>query len=136
MAAALATAGATASFAQSTGTTTDSTTTTTAPTCSGGRHHHHGILTSDERAQLKTAREKVFASNAGLKTDAENLKSQFKALRSEGKGTATEAQWQALKAQAQSFHQQMQAAELNVDPTLAPIFAKLAAAHQGWHHSS
>jgi len=115
----LGTASATATFAQSTNTPS-----TTAPTCpAGGCHHHHdSVLTADERAQLKKAKEAVFAANP-------SLKQQFETLKSQGKDGATKDQWQSL-------HQQLRAAELNIDPTLAPIFAKLDAAHQNWHHHS
>ena len=113
LALALGTAGVTASFAD------DSTTSTTPPTCSGGcwHHHRHSVLTSAEKAELKTARKTALADNP-------SLKQQFEALK--GNPNATKADWQALKAQ-------VRAAELAVDPNLAPIFAKLAAAH---HHSA
>ena len=134
LALALGTATATATFAQST-----TTTSTTPPTCSaGGKYHHHGlasVLSADEIAQLKAAHEKALAGDSSLQTAQANLKSQFQALKAEGKDTATKTQWQALKAQAHAFHQQMRAAELKIDPTLAPVFSKLEAAHKNWHHS-
>jgi multidrug resistance efflux pump len=110
LALALATASVTATFAQ----------TTTPPTCSAGGHHHHdSVLTADEQAQLKTAHDAALAANP-------SLKQQFEALK--GNTSATKADWKALKAQ-------LRAAELAADPTLAPIFAKLEAAHKNWHHS-
>jgi hypothetical protein len=133
LALALGTASITATFAQTTNAPS-----TTAPTCSGGgwHHHHDSVLTADEKAQLEKARTAVFAANPSLQTTQANLKQQFETLKSEGKGNVTKDQWQALRQQEQAFHQQLQAAELNIDPTLAPIFAKLQAAHQNWHHSA
>jgi hypothetical protein len=134
LALALGTASATAIFADSTSTTS---TTTTAPTCSAGGHHHLGsVLTADEITQLKTAHDTAIANNSSLKTQEDNVKAQFETLKGEGKGVATKDQWQALHEQARTFHQNLKAAELAVDPTLAPIFAKLEAAHQNWHHSA
>jgi hypothetical protein len=107
----LGTAGATATFAQSTPSTTTSS--TTAPTCSGGWHHHHSVLTDAEKTELKTARTTALANNPSLQQQFETLK---------GNASATKADWKALKAQ-------LHAAELATDPNLAPIFAKLEAAH-------
>jgi len=102
------------------------------------RQHHDSVLTEAERAQLHKARTAALAANGTLQTEKASLKQQFEALRSEGKGSATPAQWQALHQQALTFHQNLKSAELLIDPTLAPIFAKLEAAHQGfhggWHH--
>ena len=63
------------------------------------------------------------------------LKQQFKALVA-NKATATPDQFKALHQQAQALHQQLRSAELQIDPNLAPIFAKLDAAKQAHHHSS
>jgi len=133
MALALGTASITATFAQTTNAPS-----TTAPTCStGGCHHrHHGsVLTGAERAQLKTAHTQAIASNGALQTEQASLKQQFKTLKSEG-DSATQAQWQALHQQATTFHQNLKAAELLFDPSLGPVFAKLEAAHQNWHHGN
>jgi phage gp16-like protein len=134
LALALATASVTASFAQSTSSTT--TTTTTPPTCSaGGKHHHDSVLTADEKAQLKAAKEAAFVADPSLKTEHDSLKSQFAALKAEGKGVATKDQWQALHQQKHAFEVKLHAAEVTAVPTVAPIIAKLEAAHHG-HHSS
>jgi len=112
LALALGTASATATFAQSTNTPS-----TTAPTCSAGKHHHEdSVLTEAEKAQLKTAREAALAANP-------SLKQQYETLKSEGKSPATKADRKAL-------HAQLRTAELSIDPSLAPIFAKLDAAHK------
>lgn len=129
LALALATASVTATFAQTT-----STTTPAAPTCTAGGGHHHGsVLTAAEKAQLKTARDEAFATDPSLKADEDTLKQQFESLKSAG-DSATVDQKNALHAQARDFHQKLQAAELKLDPTLAPVFAKLQAAHKHGHH--
>jgi hypothetical protein len=130
MALALGTATITAGFAQTTNTPS-----TNAPTCSmGGWHHHHheSVLTAAEKAELKTAKTQALASNGTLQTQEAALKAQFATLKSEG-DSATKADWQALHQQAETFHKNLKAAELLVDPNLAPVFAKLEAAHQNWH---
>ncbi len=129
LALALGTASATATFAQ---------TTNTAPTCPAGGCHHHGdsVLTPDEKAQLKTAREKAFAADPSLQTEQENLKTQFEALKGEGKGAATKDQRKALHEQREAFATKLHAAEVAADPGVAPIIAKLEAAHKNGHHHS
>jgi Spy/CpxP family protein refolding chaperone len=134
LALALGTASVTATFAQTTNTPS-----TTPPTCSaGGGHHHQGdsILTADEKAQLKAARQAAFAADPTLKTEAASLRQQFENLKSQGKGGATKAQWQALREQRHDFETKLHAAELNADPTVAPILTKLEAAKKNWHHHS
>jgi len=86
-----------------------------------------------EKAQLRKARETVLAANPGLQTQRASLRQQFQSLRSQGT-SATPAEWAALRQQKQALRGQVRAAELSVDPTLAPIFAKLDAAHP--HHST
>jgi len=129
---ALSTASVTATFAQTTPTPS-----TTAPTCSGGgwHHHHESVLTAAEKTQLKTAYTAALAGNGTLQAEQASLKQQFETLKGDG-SSATQAQWQALHQQKETFHKNLKAAELLIDPTLAPIFAKLKAAHQGCHHSS
>jgi len=127
LAVALGMASATASFADTT-----STTTTTPPPGGGGwQHHMDKILTPAEQTELKNAHDAVMATNPALKTQEASLQQQRETLKN---GTATDAQKQALFTQMHQFHQDLQTAELKVDANLAPIFAKLAAAHKGWHH--
>jgi len=132
LALAMGAATVTATFAQTTNTPS-----TTAPTdlAGGGWHHHHhgNILTPTEWAQLKKAKEQALASNGTLQSEETSLKQQFQTLKGEG-SSATQAQWRALHQQKEAFHKDLRAAELLVDPTLAPIFTKLEAAHQRWHH--
>jgi hypothetical protein len=135
---ALGIASVTASFAQTS--TTPATATppaTTAPTCTAGErhhHHHHSVLTADEKAQLKKAKAAALAGSGTLQTEQAALKQQFETLRSQG-STATTDQWKALHQQASDFHAKLRSAELLVDPTLAPVFAKLDA-HKHGHHSA
>jgi chromosome segregation ATPase len=130
---ALGTASITATFAQTSDTTTPPATTPACP--AGGWHHHrHGsILTADEVAQLKKAHDAAIAANGTLQTEQASLKSQFQALRAEGK-SATPAEWQALHQQKEDFKAKLRSAELAIDPTLSPIFAKLDAARSHQHH--
>ena len=135
LALALGTASATAAFAQ----TTNTPPTATAPADSPGwfhHHHHDSVLTADEKTQLKKAHKAAFAANPSLQTEQASLKQQFETLKSEGKDGATKDQWKALHEQSRTFHQNLRAAELSIDPTLAPVFAKLDAARKNWHHSS
>jgi hypothetical protein len=130
LALALGTASATATFAQTTPTTT------TPPTCSAkGQRHHDPILTADEKAQVKKARDAALAADPSLQTERDSLKQQFETLKGQGKDGATKDQWQALREQRVAFEVKLHAAELAIDPTLAPIFAKVEAARKNWHHS-
>ena len=139
LALALGTAGVTATFAQTTTTPTTTTTDTTpAATTPGWHHHHHhgeSVLTAAEKAQLKKAKEQALASNGSLQAEHTSLKQQFETLKSQG-ASATPDQWKALHEQKKAFHAKLKAAELLADPTLAPIFQKLEAAHKGHHHSA
>jgi ABC-type proline/glycine betaine transport system substrate-binding protein len=138
MAMALGSLGITATLAQTTTAPTTTTPATSTPTCTAGNwhhHHHNSVLSASEKAQLKAARHQALASNGTLKTQKESLKQQFEALKTQG-DSATKEQWHALHQQARDYHQQLKAAELLIDPSLAPIFAKLEAAHKGAHHSS
>ena len=134
LAIALGSAGVSATFAQ----TTTSSTSTTPPVTSGGSCHHHdrfSVLTAAERAQLKSAHNAALAANPSLKTAQDNVKQQFQALMAD-KATATPDQWKAVHEQAHAFRSNLRSAELLIDPTLAPIFAKIDAAKQSHHHSA
>jgi hypothetical protein len=135
MALALGTAGVTATFAQTTNASTTTPPCTAAPGGFGGgwHHHHDSVLNAAERTELKNAKEQALASNGTLQTQEASLKQQFETLKGQG-SSATHDQWKALHQQAFAFHQQLKSAELLVDPNLAPIFAKLDAAHQHGHH--
>jgi Spy/CpxP family protein refolding chaperone len=108
---------------------TPATTPSTPP--AGGEGHHHGdrVLTPDERAQLMKAHDAALAANPDLKTEGDALKQEHQSLGSD----ATEDQKKAFFTKMQAYHEKVKAAELAIDPTLAPIFAKLDAAHKDWH---
>jgi len=123
---ALGTTGITATFAQTPSTTTPST-----PPASGTTQptpDHPSVLTADEKAQLQKARDQVLADNADLKTEGADLAKQHDALKAQG-GSATDSDKQAFHTAMHDYHDKLRAAMLKVDPTLAPIFAKLDAAH-------
>lgn len=117
---ALGTAGLTASFAQAQ--STDDTNTPTTPSSSKHFHHHDGgVLTPDERAELKKDYQDALAANAQLKTQQDALKQQQK----------------ALHEQEKALHKQIHDAIVAEDANAQAIFDKLAAAHKdqgGWHH--
>jgi hypothetical protein len=127
---ALGTASVTAAFADDTSTTSD----TSAPKCS--KHHHFGAgLTADEKAQLKKDYTAALAADPSLQTDKDSLKKQFEALKTQGK-SASKDDWKALHEQSKAFHQKLDTAMTQADPNVAPILAKLKAAHKKWHHHS
>jgi Spy/CpxP family protein refolding chaperone len=118
---------ATAAFAQ-----TPATAPSTPPAGGhDGKHHFGADLTDAQKTELKNAHDAVLANNPDLAAEEASLKTQHEALQS---GTATDAQKQALFTQFHDFHTKLQAAELKIDPNLAPIFAKLEADHKGWKH--
>ena len=118
---ALGIAGVTAAFAQ--------TSPTPAPAASTAANSHTSVLTPEEKAQLKKAHDEALAANPDLKTEGDSLKTQHDALKAQG-ANASQADMDALKAQHKDYEQKMHAAMLAADPTLAPVFAKLEAAHK------
>jgi hypothetical protein len=88
----------------------DTSTDSAPPPPPPGEHHsHHGAqLTSDEWAQLKKDREAAFAANPDLKTEEETLHQQMK-----------------------DHMDKVDAAILAVDPSAAPLLAKMKAGHHG-----
>jgi len=135
LAIALGTAAVTAAPAQTS--TTTSTDTPASTDTSGGKHHKHdkgggkdSVLTADEKARLKAAEKKVLASNPTLKTEHDQLKEQKKALKN---GTASVEDRENYKALKHDFKKKMHVAMVAADPSLAPIFAKLKAAHKEGH---
>lgn len=132
MALALGTASATATFAQTTPTTTTPPATSDGTT---GFKHHHGVLTADEKAQLKKAHDAALAADPTLKAQADSLKSQFQTLKGQDKSTSKD-QWKALRGQWHDYIDKLRTAELKIDPTLSSVFTKLDAAHKHFHHSS
>ena len=132
LALALTSACATAAFAQTTPTPAPAT--TPPPADTGGRHGE-SVLTPEEKAQLDKDREAALAANPALKTEEDSLKQQHATLKSQG-DSASKDDWKALHAQEKDYHAKLRSAELLIDPSLAPIFAKLDAAHPHGHHSA
>lgn len=130
LALALAGASATAALAQ-----TPATTTPTAPAdgTPKAHHDHASVLTEAEKAQLKRAHDQVLATNPDLKTEEDNLTKQHEALKTQG-DNVTIADKKALHASFREHMQKMHDAMLKFDPTLAPVFAKLEAAHKDHQH--
>jgi hypothetical protein len=87
------------------------------------------VLTADEKAHLEKVRTEALAANPDLKTEGDNLKAQHKALKAQGTA-ASDDNKQALKALKKEHDEKMQTAMLKIDPTVAPILAKLKAAHK------
>lgn len=90
----------------------------------GGEHHSFKFLSPAENDQLKTAREAVFAANPDLKTEGEDLHKQMKALRDNP--SATPEDKKALHEKMKDHEEAVRDAMLKVDPTLQPIFDKIA----------
>jgi len=132
LALALTSACATAAFAQTTPTPAPAT--TPPPADTGGRHGE-SVLTPEEKAQLDKDREAALAANPALKTEEDSLKQQHEALKAQG-ASAPAGSKEALKAQFKAFEEKLDVAMLAIDPSLAPILAKLKAAHKERHHDA
>ncbi len=111
---ALTAAGLTTSFAQ------DQTATASATS------KHASALTADEKAQLKKDTDQVLAADPDLKTEEDALKKEHDALGSD----ASADDKKALSAKMHAHREKVKAAVLKIDPSAAPIFDKLAAAHK------
>ena len=140
LALALGVASVTAAFAQTTPTTPAPTTPTTpAPTGKGdkgGKHNLDAILTPAEKAQYDKDMAAALAANPALQTEADNLKAQHKALKKQGASTSPTDDKKALKEQAKEHMQKVEVAMLKLDPSVAPILAKLKAAHKEAKHAT
>jgi hypothetical protein len=134
---ALGTASVTAAFAQTTPTTTPTTPAPTTPVSAQGPGINRlgSVLTPAEKAQLEKDHNAVLAANPELKTEADNLKAQHEALKSQGASASADAK-AALKAARKEHEEKMQIAMLKIDPSVAPILAKLKAAHKENHAAS
>ncbi len=137
---ALGTASVTGAFAQTTSTTpTTAATMLPAPgtpdTSKKGEKHLAKILTPAELAQYQKDQAAVLAANPDLKTEADNLKAQHEALKSQGASASADAK-AALKAAHKDYEEKMQIAMLKLDPSVAPILAKLNAAHKEGKHAT
>jgi Spy/CpxP family protein refolding chaperone len=78
------------------------------PDASPGGHHPGGMLTPDERTELKTAHDAAFKANPDLETEGKQLHEQMEA-----------------------FQKKMHDAMVAADPNVEPILKKMEAGH---HH--
>jgi hypothetical protein len=121
LAGAFATAGLTAAFAQDQPSATP-------PPGPGEHHHHEPALTPDERTQLKTDTDAVFAADPDLKAEGDKLKQDHEAM----KGTQpSDEDKKAFHEKMHAYFEKLNAAIVKQDPSAAPILAKLKAGH---HH--
>jgi hypothetical protein len=87
------------------------------------------VLTADEKAHLDKVRTEALATNPDLKTEADSLKAQHQAMKAGGTAASTDDK-QAFKVAKKAHEQKLQTAMLKIDPTVAPILAKIKAAHK------
>ena len=87
------------------------------------------ILDNDEMMQLQKAREQVLGANPDLKAEEEKLKALHDSVQSQVP-PPTADQRNAMFAEWKSYQKTMRAAMLKIDPTLAPLFAKLDSARK------
>ncbi len=123
-------------FAQTTTTTTGTTTTTTtpppaAPPAGGGgggggyasiMQQATATLTSDEKTELQTAREKAMAANPALQTEEMDLMQKVMAMQG---GQGTDEDRQALGQEMRAHGDKVRNAMIQVDPGVKPIIAKV-----------
>jgi hypothetical protein len=87
------------------------------------------ILDNDEMAQLVKARQQVLAANPDLKAEEEKLKALHDASQTQVP-PPTPDQRNVAFAEWKTYQKTMRTAMLKIDPTLAPIFAKLDSARK------
>ncbi len=116
----LVTSGATATFAQ----------TSTTPAAPASEKHHGfgaGVLTPAEQKQLESDRQKALAADPALKSEGESLKEKGKTARA---GTAEDKK--AFREEVKTHMAKLNAAVVKLDPSAAPLIAKVQAAR---HHN-
>jgi hypothetical protein len=96
--------------------------TSTASSDSG--HHHDSVLTADERAELKADRDKVFAANPDLKSQADDLKSQRSSM-----SDATPEDKAAFRDKWHTLMDKVNTEVEKIDPNAAALIEKMKAAH-------
>ena len=85
------------------------------------------ILTPAEQAEFKKAHDAALTADPTLATQEQDLHTQMDAARDAGGPPSDD-----LRAQMKAFREKMNAAMVKADPAVAPILAKLKAAHH--HH--
>ena len=83
-------------------------------------------LTDAEKAQFETDRKAALTANPTLATQLQSLMDQMKQAHDSGEKPSED-----LMEQMKSLHEQLDQAMLKLDPSIAPILAKLKAHH---HH--
>jgi hypothetical protein len=86
-----------------------------------------GVLTPAEMAQLQKAHDQAETNDPTLKTDEDALKQKRTDLKAQGANASADDK-AALRQDMTDFNKKLHDAELAIDPTLAPIIAKLDAA--------
>ncbi len=86
------------------------------------------VLDNDETVHLQKVREQVLAANPDLKAEEEKLKTMHDSAANQP--PPTPEQKNAMFAEWKAYQKKMRAAILAIDPTLAPVFAKLDAARK------
>jgi hypothetical protein len=101
---------------------------TNAPSSDNPSWHHHfdSVLTADEKAELKSDREQVFAANPDLKSEGDALWQQRKTMKD-----ASPEDKKAFFEKMHAYMDKVDAAIVKLDPNAAPIIAKLKAS---FHH--
>jgi hypothetical protein len=85
------------------------------------------ILTPDEQAELKKAHDAALAADPTLAAEDKSLHDQMKAAHDADTPPSDD-----LRAQMKAFRDKLDAAMIKADAAVAPILAKLKAAHH--HH--
>jgi hypothetical protein len=93
----------------------------------GGGGGMRGVLTPAEMAQLQKAHDQAETNDPTLKTDEDALKQKRTDLKAQGASASADDK-AALRQDMTDFNKKLHDAELAIDPTLAPIIAKLDAA--------
>ncbi len=82
--------------------------------------HHMKFLTDAEKAELKTANDKVAASDPNLLSQIKSVTGQIRDAHDSGTEPSDD-----LKAQAKSLHEQLDKELVQADPVVTPILAKI-----------
>ena len=93
----------------------------------GGGGGMRGVLTPAEMAQLQKAHDQAETNDPTLKTDEDALKQKRTDLKAQGASASADDK-AALRQDMTDFNKKLHDAELAIDPTLAPIIAKIEAA--------
>jgi hypothetical protein len=82
------------------------------------------MLTSDEQQELEAAHKAAIQADPSLETEGKDIMEKMKAAHESGEKPS-----QDLIAQAHAFRKKLDEAMIKADPKVAPIIAKIEAAH-------